>query len=372
MTALIDLDDAVALAAADVDGLLFNAARAGAQLRAIAELAQLSTERLGTLRPRAVVFVVDDPAAREAAQLVLALAGNRVDVPLVVADELPQWVGPLDVVVIAGLNAGSRIILEALKKSMRRHAVVTVAVPIEGPVKELFDDVSQLDFSPKVFVNQQFSIFHFIAVFVQILQSLTAVRGTSELPELMDCAAELDAAAELNHLNQESFHNSAKALAHKVISNNVIFVGATTATVLLAQHAARQALALTGKALGAGNLVDALIAPKSPVDSIFFDPFLDQSTSENLSVQIISAPRLVDRMQLLAQPLGNYEFVSFTQVADSGDTHYLAPGIGWPSLGLEGISEVSDIPADLTSLLVILARLHFSLCFVRLLDSKRG
>ena len=54
----------------------------------------------------------------------------RLDVPLVAAPSLPGWIGPLDVVVIVGDDAGDMALADAASRAHRRHAEFVVVAPI--------------------------------------------------------------------------------------------------------------------------------------------------------------------------------------------------------------------------------------------------
>lgn len=93
------LDDQYRLGDADREGLLRAAARAGAQVRATAEAAdELGVARVFQERPRALVLITRPGVGTAIAGVVTALLGPRCPVPVVVADDVPTWVGALDVV----------------------------------------------------------------------------------------------------------------------------------------------------------------------------------------------------------------------------------------------------------------------------------
>ena len=105
--ATIDLDDADGLLAADREGLLRGASMAGAQVRATA--AALDEGVLDPLRsdlpPRTVIWVATRGAAETAGLMLAAALGGSSAAPIVVASEVPPWIGALDVLVVAGDDA---------------------------------------------------------------------------------------------------------------------------------------------------------------------------------------------------------------------------------------------------------------------------
>ena len=97
--AAVDLDDVEGLLAADRDGLLRAASMAGAQVRATA--AALDEGELDALKsdqpPRTVIWVAGRGNAETAGSMLAAALGGSVAAPIVVASEVPPWIGALDV-----------------------------------------------------------------------------------------------------------------------------------------------------------------------------------------------------------------------------------------------------------------------------------
>ena len=106
-----DLDDAEELISADVDGLLRAVALAGAQVRAVAEAVREGVlAPLADLRPRSVIVVHGSSGvSHRATDFAVATLGALVDVPVVSGPVLPGWIGPLDVVIVAGDSAGGNL-----------------------------------------------------------------------------------------------------------------------------------------------------------------------------------------------------------------------------------------------------------------------
>jgi hypothetical protein len=103
-TGAIDLEDADGLIAADRDGLLRAASTAGAQVRAVA--AALDEGELDSLRGadrvRSFIWVAGRGTAETAGALLASTLATAAAEPIVLVTEAPPWVGPLDVLVVAG------------------------------------------------------------------------------------------------------------------------------------------------------------------------------------------------------------------------------------------------------------------------------
>ncbi len=150
LTGAPDLDDVRQLQDADVDGGCVPghspARRCGAVSAALEEGV---LEPLARVRPRAVIVVVGRGTARDAADLVVATMSAHTDVPLVVVPTIPGWVGPLDVVIVSGDDAGDRALADAAARAVRRHAELVLDVPVEGPIAEAAAGAG-MDLSPRV------------------------------------------------------------------------------------------------------------------------------------------------------------------------------------------------------------------------------
>jgi glucose/mannose-6-phosphate isomerase len=135
-----DLDDAVAVAAADPGDMLAAVASAGPQVRqslVACERANLSGVSSGG-RPRAVV-VTGMGGSGIAGHVLQAAAGPECPVPVerVRGWTLPAWVGPDDVVIAVSSSGRTAETLACTRTAVERHAR-TVVVAAEGsPLVEL-------------------------------------------------------------------------------------------------------------------------------------------------------------------------------------------------------------------------------------------
>ncbi|RVW11654.1 tobH protein [Prescottella agglutinans] len=235
-SSLLDLDDVDALLAADVDGSLRFAALGGAQIRATqAAVEEDGFARLQGLQPRSVVLVTGEGPASRAAELVTAAVGGRIGIPLVESGDTPLWVGPLDVVVVAGDDAGDPRLVESVDRALRRGAEVVVAAPDEGPLRAAGAGRATV-LPPRVAVPHHHGLLRYLAAFLAVLIAIDAERAAKVCPDLGRLADALDDEALRDHPRNEVFHNPAKSLAVRMQGRRVVLAGDTRVTTHLARH----------------------------------------------------------------------------------------------------------------------------------------
>jgi hypothetical protein len=361
LTGATDLDDVPQLQGVDVDGLLRAGALAGAQVRAISAAVEEGVlEPLARVRPRALVVVVGRGTARDAADLVVATMSAHTDVPLVVAPSIPGWVGPLDVVVVSGDDAGDRALADAAARAVRRHAELVLDVPVEGPLAEAAAG-GGLDLSPRVPSPDPFRFCGHVAALAAVIAALGEVRTAGTRFDAAALADTLDAEASAAHPANESFHNAAKSLAARVEGRQAVWAGDTPATMALAAHAARTMYSVAGLSGVAAAVSDALVVAARPmassapeVDPIFHDPDFDPPLAG-------SPPRVL----ALATP--STEWATRQRVSGLGDVDVLtatddtAPPPDRPDAG--------DGPGDVESLLVLAVRVEMAAVYLRLIGA---
>ncbi|MDY3127497.1 MAG: exopolyphosphatase [Corynebacterium sp.] len=113
----------------------FDVAHEGAQARSLKDSAADISSRVHGLSPRAIVVVALDHVAHAAAEFVTHKMAP-LHQPLVVVDELPKFVGPLDIVVVVGERADSDLALYGLITANRRGATTIVLGPGRGQLIE--------------------------------------------------------------------------------------------------------------------------------------------------------------------------------------------------------------------------------------------
>lgn len=362
--ATIDLDDSDGLIAADREGLLRAASTAGAQVRAIAtavEEGALDTVRTGQ-RPRSLVWVSGRGPAESAGSMLGAVLGGSAAEPIVVASEVPPWIGPLDVLVVAGDDPVDPTLVGAAATGVRRGARVVVAAPYEGPLRDATAGrVAVLE--PRLWVRDEFSLTRYLAVGLATLQAAEAgtATGAALRTNLSVLADELDAEALRNSAGREVFTNAAKSLADRMSGRSVVLAGDNPSTLALARHLSIVLLRVAHQAVAAAGVADAVVALRagmgaglssgaSNLDSLFHDEELDGP--------------LPDRPRVLALTLAAERPLVSARVAGAGDIDLV---------GAEDVPEGAGLAAAPTDaghpeqqLAVLAVRLEMAAVYMRL------
>ncbi|MFQ6231047.1 tobH protein [Nocardia sp. NPDC002869] len=284
-TPVLDLDDAAMLEAADTGGALRSAASGGAQVRATAAaVAEGALTRLDGLRPRSLLLVSGSGRAARAAALLVAALGDRTGLPLVQVTTVPSWAGPLDVVLVAGDDAGDPRLIDAVDRALRRGAEVVVAAPDEGPLRAAAAGRAAL-LAPRIPVLDENRLLRYLGIGIAVLRTIDGHRSATFLPELAELADVLDTEALRDGPQHEVFHNPAKNLAARTQQRGLILAGDTEATTGLAVHAAEVLLQSAGRTATAVDLtvavtalprlVNAATAAAPDYDPLFHDEQLD-------------------------------------------------------------------------------------------------
>ncbi|WP_433683081.1 tobH protein [Nocardia sp. CA-119907] len=299
-TPVLDLDDAASLEAADVGGALRSAASGGAQVRATAAaVGEDALARLADLRPRSVVLVSGAGRAARAASLIVAALGDRAGLPVVPVAALPPWVGPLDVVLVAGDDAGDPRLIDAVDRAQRRGAEVVVAAPHEGPLRAAAAGRTSL-LVPRIPVLDHNRLLRFLAACIAVLRIVDPARSGAVVPDLTELADVLDAEALRDGPHNEVFHNPAKTLAARMQQRGIVLAGDSPAANELAEHGAEVLLQSAGKVATAVALAEAVAANPRMVeaagqtapnfDPLFHDEELDgPAPVERIRIFVLSA-----------------------------------------------------------------------------------
>lgn len=369
-----DIDDVEELISADTEGLLHASAMAGAQVRAVAEAQREGVlAPLADLRPRSVVLVTgSSPTAGAATELACLLLGPRLDVPVLSVSVLPGWIGPLDVVVIVGADAGDIALSDAAARALRRRAELVVVAPVEGPIREAVSG-RWIDLSPRLDVDARFAMTGQVAAIVATLTALTAVRLTGRAPDLAELADAIDAEASRNHPSSESFRNRAKSLAEAITGRPAVFTGDTSATTAIARHCAWMIYAVAGIVCSAADMPTAVAAEsdrgrrsgQSPTDSIFYDPDFDGPAILAPKVFAVGSPGREWYIRQRIAGLGEVELLSGDESAveaaegEAGDVARFSSPV-------ELLTNTTD---DLGPLLVQLVRVEMASVYLRLVGA---
>jgi len=324
----VDLDDPDGLLEADHEGLLRFAAMAGAQVRATGTAVDEGALEpiAGGARPRTVIWLAGRGPAEAAGAMLAAALGGSAAQPLVTAAASPPWIGPLDVLVVAGDDPGDPALVTAAGTAARRGARVVVAAPYEGPLREASAGRAAV-LDPRLFVPDEFGLCRYLAVGLAVGAAVDP-----GLPaDLVTLADDLDAEALRNSPAREVFTNPAKALADRLSGRPGVLAGDGPATVALARHAAAVLLRVAGHTVtpaGLGDLLTAVRAGRfgAAVDDLFHDEEIDgpRTGRPRLIALALAAERTLLEARLAGA--GDVELLGAQDVGDTGSVPTAAAG----------------------------------------------
>ncbi|ORW19531.1 TobH protein [Mycobacterium palustre] len=364
-TRAIDLEDPDGLLAADRGGLLRAASSAGAQVRAVAAAADEG--ELGLLRvddpARSVIWVAGRGPAETAGALLAATAGGTSSEPVVLTAEAPPWLGPLDMLIVAGDDPGDPALVSAAATGVRRGARVLVVAPYEGPLRDsTAGRVAVLE--PRLSVPDDFGLCRYLAAGLAALRAVDPRRHSTDLGALADA---LDAEALRNSAARELFTNPAKAIAARMAHRRLVLAGDCAATLALARHGSSVVLRLAHEVVAATGLADALVALRasaelgdasSSVDALFHDEEIDGPLPERLRVLALT---LSDEQTVVAARTAGLEDVYLLAAEDVPD----GPG------GAAGSTVAPALGGAITpeqQLAVLAVRLEMAAVYMRLVQ----
>ncbi|OBH90523.1 TobH protein [Mycobacterium sp. E2733] len=285
----VDLEDTEGLLAADRDGLLRAASSAGAQARAVAAAVDegaLEAVRTDD-RPRSLIWVAGRGTAETAGAMVAATVGGTASEPIVQTAEVPPWIGPLDVLIVAGDDPGDPALVAAAATGARRGARVVVVAPYEGPLRDSTAGRAAV-LAPRLAIPDEFGLCRYLAAGLAVVQ-IVDQRPSIDLRALAD---ELDAEALRNSAGRELFTNPAKTIAARIADRQVALAGDCAATLALARHGSSVLLRIAHQVVGATGLSDAVVALRAgiaggfpdPADALFHDEQIDGPLPRRLLV----------------------------------------------------------------------------------------
>jgi hypothetical protein len=319
--ALIDFDDTQRLLEADRDGLLRAAAMAGAQVRATAAAVDEGAldSVTGGSRPRTLTWIAGRGAANTAGVILAAVFGAVAGEPIVLASESPPWIGPLDVIVVAGDDPGDPALVTAAATAVRRGARVVVVAPYEGPLRDATAGRSAV-LEPRLPGPEEFGLSRYLAAGLATLAAVDAgVRA-----DLTQLADELDAEALSNGPGREMITNPAKNLAARMSGRQTVLAGDNASTLALARHAAVLFLRIAGRAVAATGLSDALVGLRHTAADRFADPMVALFHDDEFDGPVTERQRVLALMLAADRPaitarLSGFDDVDVVGVDDAGD-----------------------------------------------------
>jgi len=272
----------------------------------------LDTVRTGE-RPRSVIWVAGRGTAESAGAILATTQGASAAEPIVTAAEVPPWIGPLDVLVVAGDDPGDPVLVAAAATGVRRGARVVVAVPYEGPLRDATAGrVAVL--APRLWVPEEFSLCRYLAVGLAVLRAV----DTALSLDLNALADELDTEALRSSAGREMFTNPAKALAQQISGHPVVLAGDSAATLALARHASATILRTGHRVVAAAGLTDALMALREGGGAGFGSGIDDVAAL--FHDEEIDGP-LADRLRILALVLSGERPLVSARIAGVAGAH---------------------------------------------------
>ena len=247
----------------------YDPAHEGAQVRAVAGV--ISDSALADLAGagfRSVVVLIDDHLAHDAAALAVTLLGP-LPLPVVVARQLPSYVGALDVVLAVASHGESPDLERGLALAAGRGSVTVLAGPPEGPVPEdAPEDTARIPVLPGVTTRSPARV---AAAVLAVVQSLSrtpdAIAG-----HLRTVADAIDHELEALSPERDPLVNPARTLLEGVQGRRVVHTGATPAGAAVARIAATL---WTEEGLTSASLSDASALRPEQEPDLFHDPYLD-------------------------------------------------------------------------------------------------
>jgi len=363
-TRAVDLEDTEGLLGADRQGLLRAASSAGAQVRAIAAAADEGA--LDSLRtddpPRSVIWVAGRGTAETAGSMLAATLGGAASAPIALTGEAPPWVGPLDVLIVAGDDPGDPALVTAAATGVRRGARVVAVAPYEGPLRDSAAGRAAV-LAPRLWIPDEFGLCRYLAA------GLAAVKTVDPRPsiDLELLADELDAEALRNSAGRELFTNPAKTLAARMADRRVALAGDCAATLALARHGSSVLLRIAQRVAAATGLADAVVAlgaPDAPpsMDALFHDEDIDGPLPERLRVLALT---LAAERAVVATRVAGLDDVDLVAAEDVPD---LPDGVGGPdgSAGSDRTRGSTGAGRAEQQLAVLAVRLEMAAVYMRL------
>ena len=119
--------------------------------------------------PRTVIWVASRGAAEAAGAMLAAALGGSTAAPIVVASEVPPWIGALDVMVVAGDDAGDPVLVVAAATRDPARREGGRGGPDEGPLREVAAGRAVV-LAPRLQVPDDFGLVRYLAAGLAILQ----------------------------------------------------------------------------------------------------------------------------------------------------------------------------------------------------------
>ncbi|ALF57072.1 hypothetical protein CpMEX2_02565 [Corynebacterium pseudotuberculosis] len=252
----------------------YDIAHEGAQLRVVAEFVRSGgLDAVQGTQPRSVVVVTTEAIATHSAHVSIVLHAP-LKVPVIVTAELPRYVGPLDIVIVATERSSSEHLSQALTTAMRRGCMVILVSASGGMLHK--DAAQEAIVVPSLPLIEGPSPLRIIAVVMAVLALLEQDQERTATV-LEESASHVD--AEIMQCSPEYGENANRARQLAQITGHIIHTGTTASAVAVANLIAvlwtsygKESTSLPATELGA-----ALGRFSYAVKDIFFDPDLDKA-----------------------------------------------------------------------------------------------
>ncbi|KZS61353.1 TobH protein, partial [Mycobacterium kansasii] len=297
---------------------------------------------------------ISDSAETAGAMLVSTLAAAAAE-PIALAREAPPWVGPLDVLIVAGDDPGDPALVAAAATGVRRGARVVVVAPYAGPLRDsTAGRVAVLE--PRLRVPDEFGLCRYLAAG---LAALSTVDPRLQI-DLVSLADELDAETLHNSAAREVFTNPAKTLAARVAGRRVALTGDNSATLALARHGSSVLLRIAQQVAAAAWLADAVVALRAGTagysgDALFHDEQIDGP--------------LPERMRVLALTLAGERTVVGARIAGLDDIYLVTAEDATQdpvTAGSDGLLIPAEAQRPEQQLAILAVRLEMAAVYLRL------
>lgn len=298
------LDDPAALESGDRSGVLRALAGAGARVRRTVRAVDDALEaaddsRLrNTLagRPRAVAVLVDDRESLLAHLLrapAVAAAGTAPGpaVPLVLSEQAPAWLSPLDLCLVVDPSGERGLAAAHLETAARCGARTVLAAPVDSRLAAVAAShrAAVLPLLPAEGPLWTAGAGPLAAVLIAL--GSVAVASVASAPVLMLAADRLDETAERCRVGSEAFVNPAKSLAASLATTLPLLCGEDLVGRVAAGHATALLRRVAGlPAVHLENRVDGRLfdGPNAPGEQDLFRDRVDDESVATLRLLVLA------------------------------------------------------------------------------------
>lgn len=261
--------------------LFFDVAHEGAHVRSlIGALEQL--EKLRGIGPRSIVILAGDQLSTAAAELAVA-THSPLTVPVVVTDQLPRYVGALDIVMGVTEHADLGWLAQDLLTAHARGAATIAVIPRQGPLSEDLESTAILIDHPPMATGFSVARVLYAAEIVMSLATSSAPGNSGEdshaLADYLNMAAEqIDQQIDLLAPDRTPELNPARNLRAFIEGARILHTGINPITEAVARFVA-QLFSVRGFASGYAAAEEIFSAvgreDVGNTQDIFHDPFID-------------------------------------------------------------------------------------------------